>query len=317
MTPILILKAFGHLPSVGLIEAERQREKRELTEPPKSSVKVGILHHAFEARAEFMGWAATSSKAAAPQPLWNMFEAGLVDSDEDPSLIGWVYVGLANPIDLLRALPEIRTTPKVTLQEGRELPENLPEGARGGWATIQMPPGYDESTVAIPVALPPFVQCLDDALRRIGATEVSGYQLTCHRANLQPGQGNRGHLIYGISWFNVPAPDALAVDALVAFDRGFLGGHSASELVSRIGRRGNEPFEFSLAPDMPELRRIKTSGSAPSPHITFDPSKIGLSVRLPEWSASAAGWALATVIDAAHAIAPDVENFIVRITRVQ
>ena len=145
MTPILILKAFGHLPSTDLIESERERERREWVDPPTGAVKVGILHRAFEARAEVMGWAATSRSITLPRPLWNMFEAGLVDSEDDPSLIGWVYVGMANSIDLSKQPPAPQP------------------GTGAGWAAIQMPPGYAESTVALPVALPQFVQCLDDA----------------------------------------------------------------------------------------------------------------------------------------------------------
>ena len=299
MTPILILKAFGHIPSTDLIESEKERERRERLNPPTGAVETGILHRAFEARAEIMGWAATSRNNTLPQPIWDMFEAGVTDSEDDPSLIGWAYVGMANPIDLSRQPP-------------------APQPGTGvGWAAIQMPPGYDESTVPLPVALPSFVQCLDDALRRIGATAVSGYQLTCHYANHQPSQRNRGHLVSGISWFDVPALDAVATDALVAFDHGFLGGHPTSELMSRVGDRNDEPFGFDLEPDLPDLHRIKGPGSSILRSVIFKPSGIGLSVRMPEWSASAAGWVLATVIDAAHTIAPDVGNFAVRITRVR
>ena len=299
MTPILILKAFGHLPSTDLIESERERERREWVDPPTGAVEIGILHRAFEARAEVMGWS-TYDKPPPHPPLWNMFEAGLVDSEDDPSLIGWVYVGIANPIDL-----------------GEPTPEMIEPGTGAGWASIRMPAGYNESTVALPVALPPFVQCLDDALRRIGATDVSGYQITCHHGNLQPSQRSRGHLVSRISWFDVPAPDAMAADALVAFDRGFLGDHPTSELMSRVGRRSNEPFEFDLAPEMPDLHRVRVPGSSIIQSVAFEPSEIGLSVRMPEWSAIAVGWVLATVIDAAHTIAPDVENFALRITRVR
>ena len=298
MTPILILKAFGHFPSTSLIESERERERRERMAPPTGAVKTSILHRAFEARAKFMGWA-TYHKPPPNPPLWNMFEAGLVDRDDDPSLIGWAYVGMANPTDLRKVTPDV-----------------IQPGTGPGWAAIQVPPGYDEATVAIPVAIPPFVQCLDDALRRIGATDVSGYQLTCHRANLQPSKQSRGHLISLIGWFHVPAPDAMPADALVAFDRGFLGGLPASGLMSRVGRKRYEPFEFSLAPDVPDQHRIKAPGSIIQ-SVTFDPSEIGLSVRMPEWSASAAGWVLATVIDAARAVAPGVEDFEIRISRVR
>ena len=299
MTPILILKAFGHLPSTDLIESERERERREWMDSSRGAVEVGILHRAFEARAEVMGWASTSHDNDFPQPLWHIFGAGLFDGEDDPSLIGWAYVGMANPIDLSKQ------------------PLTPQPGTGAGWATIQMPPGYDESTIALPVALPPFVQCLNDAMRRIGATDISGYQLICHNGDHQPSQRSRERLGSGVVWFSVPAPDAAAVDALVAFDLGFLADRPASEIVSRVGRRDNGPFEFDLVPDMPDLNRIKVPGSSIMQSVTFEPSEIGLSVRMPEWSASATGWVLATVIDAAHTIAPDVENFAVRITRVR
>ena len=299
MTPILILEAFGHLPSTDLIESERERERRERMDPPKGAVKVGILHHAFESRTELMGWSATSPRTPLPPPLWNMFEAGLTDNTEDASLIGWVYVGLANPIDLSKALPGL-------VQSGTT-------GA--GWAAVRMPPGYADSTVALPVAIVPLVQCLDDALRRIGATEVYGFQVTCYGANLRTGGRYRGHLVSGASWFDVLSPEE-AANALISFDKGFLGDSPVNELMRGLSHRSGFPFGFHLAPDAPEQLKVRKPGSTPSPDVPFEPSSVGVSVKMPEWTASAAGWALAAVTDAAHAIAPDVEDFAVRITRV-
>ena len=298
MTPILILEAFGQLPATDLIQSERERERRDWESPPKGAVEVGILHRAFEARAELMGWSATSPHTRLPPPLWNMFEAGLTDATDDVSLIGWVYVGLANPVDLGKALPRI-------VQPGTT-------GA--GWGTVQMPPGYAASTVALPVAVVPLVQCLDDALRRIGATELYGFQVTCFNANLQTGGRYRGHLFSGASWFAVPSREEVA-NALVSFDEGFLGNSAVDELLRGI-RYGNDfPFHTGLALDIPEQQRVRMPGSTPRPDVSFNPSNLGISVRMPEWTAIAAGWALATVIEAAHANAPDVENFTVRISR--
>ena len=53
-------------------------------------------------------------------------------------------------------------------------------------------------------ALPPLVQCLDDALRRIGATEISGFQVTCYGAHHGPRSRFSGHLAAGLSWFDTP-----------------------------------------------------------------------------------------------------------------
>lgn len=45
-------------------------------------------------------------------------------------------------------------------------------------------------------------------------------------------------------------------------------------------------------------------------------SGMGVLVRMPEWTPSAVGWALASVVDAARAIEPDASDFVARITRV-
>ena len=47
MTPILILKAFGHLPATDLIESERERERRKWVDPPRGVEEVGTLLRAF------------------------------------------------------------------------------------------------------------------------------------------------------------------------------------------------------------------------------------------------------------------------------
>ena len=159
MTPIVILEAFGELPPTELINAERHRERRERA---TGVTVVGLLHLAFDARAELMGWSTTSSSPS-HRSLWNMYEAGLTGDDTDPSLIGWVYVGLANPTDLSSVGDVV-------------IPDGIPDRTGyAGWAAIRMPPEYGEATVGLSSALPPLVQCLDDALRRIGATEVSGF----------------------------------------------------------------------------------------------------------------------------------------------
>ncbi len=312
MTPILILEAFGHLSATDQIESERERERREWIDPSKGAVQTGILHRIFEARAELMGWATYDNPPLHP-PLWNMFEAGLTDSEDDPSLIGWVHVGLANPIDLMKAMPEFRTAPRLPEQELRDLRETLPAGDRGGWATIPMPPGYNEATVELCVALTPLVQCLDDALRRIGAVEVSGFQLTCYGAHYRPrGQSSARHRFSGDDWFDVPSQSG--ADALIAFDRGFLGGHTEAELAASLRRT---VFEFGSPVAVTERHKAKGASATPWPNIILEPSGLGVPVSMPEWTASAAAWALTGVINEARDFAPDVENFAVRITRVQ
>ena len=300
MRPIVILEAFGEFPCTELIDSERERERREWEHPPTGVVDVGLLHRSFEARAELMGWTSTSRHTPLPPPLWNMFEAGLTDNGDDASLIGWVYVGLANPVDLSKKSPRIS-------QSGSTEP---------GWAAVQLPPGYMGFTAALPVVLLPLVQCLDDALRRIGITAVSGFQLICYGANLQPGGRYRSHLIGGSSWFDVRLQEE-PTNALVALDEGLICGPQAAELMRKLRYRNDFPFSFDLLSEVPDQYQVRTPGSVPKPNVSFEPSDVGVSVKMPEWTASAVGWVLATVVDSTRAIVPGVENFALRITRVR
>ena len=302
MTPILILEAFGELPPTALIETERERERRERESPPTGVSVVGLLHRVFDARAELMGWS-TMSSASSQRNLWDMYEAGLTADGTDPSLIGWVYVGLANPTDL-NAVDDV------------VIPEGTPDRTGyTGWATIGMPPEYGEATVGLSSALPPLVQCFDDVLRRIGATEVSGFQVTCYGAHLGPRSRFPGHLTSGLSWFD--ASEQAGPSALVTFDQGFLGGHSAVELASNVRRRNTGAFEFGDVVSVPEPHKVRMPVDTPYPSISVEPSGHGVSAMLPEWTASAAGWTLATVVDVARVMAPETENFAVRIAQVE
>ena len=96
-----------------------------------------------------------------------------------------------------------------------------------------------------------------------------------------------------------------------------LGAIPRRELFARLQRRNNGSFEFGPVVAVPEQYSIKAGAEYPILFISPAHSGLGLSVTLPEWTASAAGWVLATVIDAARTIAPDVRNFAVRITRVR
>jgi len=68
---------------------------------------------------------------------------------------------------------------------------------------------------------------------------------------------------------------------------------------------------------VPEQHWISAPGEMPVSGASLAPSGLGVSVTLPEWTASAVGWVLAKVIDTARASAPDVPNFAVRVTRVR
>lgn len=303
MTPTVILEAYGRLPSSNMIEAERERERREREEGPRTGkMVVGLLHVTFDALSELMNWSSTSPSPSR-NSLWNMYEAGLTGHGADTAMIGWLYVGLANPTNL-------------GATGNSAILETVPERAgSAGWAMIAKPPHYDEATVQLSTALPPLVQCFDDALHRIGAVEVSGFQVTCYEDRGKHRDRPASHLVPGATWFNIPG--LVEVDALISFDQGFLGDHPPAELVDNIRRRYTGAFSFGQVVSISEQHKVRVPSNTPLPDIPIDPSDLGVSVSLPEWTPSAVGWTLATVVNAARGIAPDAENFSVRIARVE
>ena len=281
----LFLEAFGQLsPGTNLIDSEEED-----------------LYSVFRARAELMGWS-TTSLPRPPRPLlWGMNEAELT-AGTDASRIGFVQVGLEPGI-------------VGVLETGSDLSEPRLSFAAGGGRTGfgRFPGPRSAGTVEPAIVLPALVQCFDDALRRFGVVELSGLQVTA--TYLEPGTRScRGDLVSVLNWFNTTLK--ARADALVAFDNEFLGGHTEAELLASLQQWNNGSFEFGPVAAVPEQHSIKALES-PFHSISPAPSGLGVSVTLPEWTASAAGWVLASIIDAARDIAPDVRNFAVRLTRVR
>lgn len=177
---------------------------------------------------------------------------------------------------------------------------------RIGWVQAGLGEG-----VELAWALPPLVQCCEDALRRFGAVELTGLQVTA--STLPPG-GEPGawDLVSALNWFNT-AP-AGRTEALIAFDSGLLPPGSEVALLARLQHLNTGSFEFGpLVPAPPEHAITPPEGAALA--ATLSPAPQGLSVALPEWSASSAAWVLALVIDLARG--KDTHNFAVRLTRVR
>ena len=254
------------------------------------------LYSVFNARAELMSWATTASHRRRVE-LWDMNEAELT-AGTDASRIGWVQVGLGEVVE------------PGTLE--------LPTPVRGFTSLFTSLPVVRHSAVEPPMALPALVQCFDDALRRFGAVELAGLQVTA--SNLEPSTRScLGDLVSVLNWFNTT--QKARADALIAFDNELLGGQTEAELLASLQRWNTGSFEFGTVVAVPEQHSVKAPFEAPlrfiSPAISPARSGLGLSVTLPEWTASAVGWVLAIVIDAARASAPDVPNFAVRVTRVR
>lgn len=179
--------------------------------------------------------------------------------------------------------------------------------ARIGWVQVELEAGVEPAQ-----ALPPLIQCFDDTLRRFGVVEISGLQMT---ASYLPAasESSAWDLRTGLNWFT-PALGPRA-EALVAFDSGLLQGRSGAEFVARLQRMSGSLFEFGPLVPVPAQHSIQIPVEAPI-DVVLSPAQWGVSVRLPEWSASAVAWALAVVVDAARASGPGTRNFSVRLTRV-
>ena len=103
---------------------------------------------------------------------------------------------------------------------------------------------------------------------------------------------------------------------MVAFDKNLLGGDRVSELVATLRHRNTYPFEFGTFTPVSEKHMVKIPAQTPY-HPVAPQSDTGVFVTLPEWTPSAAGWVLASVVDVARLVNPDATNFAVRLTRVR
>ena len=253
------------------------------------------LYSVFRARAELMSWSTMSDPRR--QLLWEMNEAELT-AGRDTTQIGWVQVRLAGEVvDPRRALPQSIPGPGV---------------GRVDWTAL---PVIQRSDVDPSMALPALIQCFDDALRRFGIVELSGLQVMA--SDLEPeARSGADDLFSGLNWFNTILKGR--TEALIAFNHELLGGHTEAELVASLERRNIGSFKFGPVATVPEQHWIKVPVEGPLAHsISPAHSGLGVSVAMPEWTASSAAWVLAVVLDAARDSAPDVPNVAVRVTRVQ
>ena len=261
------------------------------------------LYSVFNARSELMGWSTTSARS---RPLlWGMNEAE-VTAGIEADRIGFVQVG--------PDVDDVEPTEAPPAPGPPILPGPPPSPVQGHGYYAYAPSGVSRREVDPVALLPALILCFDDALRRFGVVELSGIQVTANF--LKPrAQSYTSRLVSGLNWFNTTLKGQ--ADAIIAFDQDLLGSHTEAELAAGLLRRNTGSFEFGPLAVVPEQFSVKGPFEDPFRVISPAQSGLGLSVSLPEWTASAAAWVLAMVVDAARAIAPDVSNFAVRITRVR
>ncbi len=242
------------------------------------------LYSVFRARAEVMGWSSTDPH---PTRLWGLEEAELTESSTN-ARIGFVQIGMSED----------------GIEARREWP---PE--HSGFAPL---PYRRRSTIAPTGVLPAASQCFDDALRRFGHVTLAGMQVTI----LDMDNSARVHsdLLSGLNWFRLTP--ATRTTALIALDHGLLGDH-ANLLAANLQQWNLDVVSFGPLIPVQEPHQIRVPSAMPHDFSNLTPANHGLSVILPEWQASAVGWATALVIDTALEIMPDVRNCAVRVTRTQ
>ena len=280
MSSVLFVEAFGQLFQGADLEGIVSED-------------AGDLYSVFDTRAESMCWSkAPSTTWARRRPLlWHMNEAELTAGIDD-SRIGYVQVGL-DVGDVERTRAPVPSPPVIGFR----------------YAAL----GVRRRSIEPAVVLPALIQCFDDALRRFGVVELSGLQVTAN--SLDPWTESYPRVTSGLNWFNTTLKGQ--ADALIAFDQELLGGQTEEALVASLRRKNTGSFEFGPVVAVPERHSVRAWVDAP-PVYSISPahSGLGVSVTLPEWTASAVAWVLALVIDTARASAPDGRNFAVRVTRV-
>ena len=282
MTSLLLVEAFGQL-------------FRDPNQWGPLSEAEEDLYSVFRARADLMGWSTVSARR---RPLlWEINEAELT-AGNDESQIGWVQVGL---------------------EVGDVEPTRIPSVPARGYGYA--PHGVSRRAVEPTLILPALIQCFDDALRRFGVIELNELKVSAIlfesggvRHQNTPRVQSYAELVGMLNWFNASTKGR--TDALIIFDQDFLGGQAETVLVANLQRKNTGSFKFGPLVSAPQQYSINAQGEGPVRSIPRSHSGHGVSVTMPEWTASAAAWALAVVIDAAGTIAPDVSNFVVRVVRI-
>ncbi len=161
--------------------------------------------------------------------------------------------------------------------------------------------------------LPALVQCFCDALSRFGCVELSGIQVTAFVLESNE-KSCVWDLVSVLNWFNTNLK--ARAEAIVAFDQGLLGSCKVSELVAALQYRNTGAFEFGTTSSMHEKYRVKVPAEMPF-YQAVPQSDVGVFVSLPEWTPSAGGWLLASVVDIAQSIESYSSSFAIRVTRVR
>ena len=280
----LIVAAFGHLsPNPNL---------------PVSSAEED-LYSVFLARSELMRWSDfySTTEFQLTSPLWAMNEAELTYAKDGPE-IGFAQVGLD-------VGPTLDATPPSQPTLSREEATKL-DPSEYDWAPYPIETGPPTDPA---VAIPPLIQCLDEALRWFGETDATAIQVTATDIRSKP--RSRLHYLSSVrNWLDIGAARS-RVPTVVTVAADQWDEHMAAHVFTDVQRRKSRSFEIGpliVAPDGyvagPEWR-----------HVQWTRADTGVAVSMPAWTPATIGWVIARVFDAALSHDPAPKNFSVRLTR--
>ena len=172
-----------------------------------------------------------------------------------------------------------------------------------------------EDGVPIVIALPALIQCFDDSLRRFGAVELSGYQVTA--SGLEAMQESwlfqlyqmpnyLFHLSQMTNYFEVSHRSTEAT--MIVYE---LAKEPELQLVTELEKLNTNPFGY---------QRTAHSPGRDAPSEMELRSKVGMNeylrLSLPE-GPDAAGWAMALALDAILTLRPRTTDARVSLTYVE
>ena len=292
MSAMLIVDAFGSISPI----PERIAPEEDAVFPEPENPLDGYLWGVFRHRSELMRWSSNESQG---KPfLWAVHEAELTFHQEE-SRIGWAQVGL----DIDSGIAEF--VDRSTLDEGPPPGVDL---SSADWAPYPMPDAGPPTDPA--VAIPPLVQCTDDAIRWFGDVELSALQVTGAGVSrtMRPHKFESPSVDY---WFH----DQPNIPAVVTFATDSWDDRASAALADEIRQWSTRSFEFgSLAP-VPEeyIPRPEMAGV----EWATDAASRGIMVALVEWDTILISAIIARVFDLVLSLDPAPQHLAVRVTRLE
>ncbi len=247
-----------------------------------------------------MCWSNLSSESESQprSPLWSLEEAELTYSDDGPR-IGFAQVGLdfSPTIDTGDPVSPLTQPQEDVAKREASTDSHGPQPIERGPSTNPV------------VAIPPLVECLNDALGWFGEAEVLAVQVTA--TYIATERRSRLSSLTGVlNWFNMIG-ERRGASAVVTVAADRWDERVAAQVYSFVQRVHSGSFEFGPLLVAPEGCAVQPDWQ----HIEWASVGGGLAVSMPSWSAAAAGWLIGLLFEAILSRNPEIRHLSVRVTR--